>query len=44
MAEIGDELDMGNETELSAKNYSQFLSGLGNGIDDETICCDGDTG
>lgn len=44
LAEIGDELDMQNETEVSLKDYSQFLSSLSNGMDDGTIQCSGDTG
>lgn len=35
---------MGNEIKVRVKNYSQFLSGLGNGIDDETFQCNGDPG
>lgn len=35
---------MGNEIKVRVKNYSQFLSGLSNAMDDETTQCNGDPG
>ena len=37
LAEVGYELDIRNETDMSVKNYSQFPSGLSSEINDEVF-------